>query len=97
MVRARFPDRAVPVESQRQRLADVHSRTRLGLELPLVLRAGQITLERRIGDQLQASKPSLENGGQLCGSRTLTECRPGGLVLGAEAEIHRQSPGRWGP
>src|SRR5258705_7044748 len=97
MVRARFPDRAVPLESHRQRLADVLSRPRPGLELPLVLRARQITLERRIGDQLHASKPSLEDGGQLCGSRTLTECRPGGLVLGAEADIHRQTPGRWGP
>src|SRR5712671_2599188 len=97
MVLARLTERAVPLESQRQRLADVHSRPRSGLELPLVLRAGQITLERGIGDQLHASKPSLEDRGQLGGSRTLTECRPGGLVLGAEADIHRQTPRRWGP
>src|SRR5438046_3393576 len=97
MVLARLTERAIPLKSHCQRLADVQSRPRPGLELPLVLRARQITLERGIGDQLHVPKPSLEDGRQLRRPRTLAEGRRRGVVLGDEAGIDGQTPGRWGP
>src|SRR5712691_11741444 len=84
--------RPVILEPQRHHLADVESGARPRLELPLVLRARQITLKRRVGSQLQATEPPLEHRGQLSGARALAELRSSGLELGAEPDIHGEPP-----
>src|SRR2546422_5035691 len=92
LLRSRF-QRAVILESQRQLPTEVEPHPRPRLELPLVLGSPpEVALERRIGEQLHRAEPPLENRRQLCRAGALAERRPRRLILGAEAQIHRQAP-----
>src|SRR5919204_4913003 len=84
-----FAQRSIVLESQHQCPVQRNGRPQSRLELELVLRAGEIPLDRRIRDQLERTEALLENRRQFEGPRTFVECRSRGFELDAQAQMER--------